>query len=57
VEILHFLRFDRQEVALIARVGFNKPDVRIEGVLRDVLIEAQLLEREGVWNLYLFYKG
>jgi hypothetical protein len=45
-EILHFLRFDRQEVALIARVGFNKPNVRIEDVLRDDLIEAQLLEQE-----------
>jgi len=46
VEILHFLRFDHQEVALIARGEFNKPDVRIEDVLRDVLIEAQLLDQE-----------
>jgi hypothetical protein len=58
VEILHFLRFDRQEVALIARVGFNKPDVRIEDVLRDVLIEAQLLEREsGICTYFINIKA
>jgi hypothetical protein len=42
-EILHFLRFDHREVALIAKVEFNKPNVRIEDVLRDDLIAAQLL--------------
>jgi len=46
MEVLHFLRFDHQEVDMIARVGFNKPNVRIEDILRDVLIEAQLLDQE-----------
>jgi len=46
MEVLHFLRFDHEEVALIARVEFNKPDVSIEDIFRDGLIEAQLLERE-----------
>ncbi len=45
-EILHFLRYDPQEVALIARVEFNKPDVRIEDVLRYAKIKAQLLDQE-----------
>jgi hypothetical protein len=46
VEILHFLRYDQQEVALIARIEFNEPDVRIEDVLRYAQVEAQLLDRE-----------
>ena len=46
MEVLHFLRFDHEEVALIARVEFNKPDVSIEDVFRNGLIEAQLLDRE-----------
>jgi len=56
VEILHFLRFDHQEVALIARGAFNKPGVRIEDVLRDVLIEARLLDQEkesGIWTYFI----
>ena len=46
MEILHFLRFDPQEVALIARLEFNKPDIRIEDVFPNDLVETQLLERE-----------
>jgi len=54
-EILHFLRFDHQEVALIARVEFNKPDVRIEDVLRDHLISAQLLEQEKETGICTYF--
>jgi predicted DNA binding protein len=46
MEVLYFLRFDHQEVAMVLRVEFNKPNVSIEDVLRDHLIEAQLLEQE-----------
>jgi predicted DNA binding protein len=48
VEVLHFLRSDAQEIAMIGRVEFNEPNVRIEDVLRDDLIVAQLLEHEKV---------
>ncbi len=54
-ETLHFLRFDRQEVALIARVEFNKPNVRIEDVLSDHLIEAQLLEQEEETGICTYF--
>jgi len=48
MEVLHFLRSDNQEIALIARVEFNKPDVSIENIFPDDLgeVEVQLLERE-----------
>ena len=45
-EVLHFLKFDHQEVAVIVRGEFNKPDVRIEEIFRDRLIGVQLLEQE-----------
>ena len=47
IEILHFLRFDRQEIAIILRAEFKKPNVRIEDVLREDLIEVRLLQQEG----------
>jgi hypothetical protein len=48
MEVLHFLRSDHQEIAVIARVEFNKPDVSIENIFPDELgeIEVQLLEQE-----------
>ena len=46
MEILHVLRSDHQEGDFIARVEFNKRNVRIEDVLRDRLVEVQLLEHE-----------
>jgi len=46
MEVLHFLRSDHQEVALIARVEFNKPDVSIEDVFPDDVVEVQILEHE-----------
>jgi predicted DNA binding protein len=47
VEILHFLKFDYHEVAMILRVEFNEPNFSIEEMLRgDELIEVQLLEQE-----------
>jgi hypothetical protein len=48
MEVLHFLRSDYQEVALIARVEFNKPDVSIEDLFRNDLVEVevQLLEQK-----------
>ena len=46
VEVLHFLKFDHQEVAMIVRVEFNEPNVSIEDILRHHLPEVQLLEQE-----------
>ncbi|HXY87049.1 MAG TPA: helix-turn-helix domain-containing protein [Candidatus Acidoferrales bacterium] len=46
MEVLHFLKFDHQEVAMILRVEFNDPDVSIEELFGDDLTEVQLLERE-----------
>ena len=45
-EVLHFLKFDPQEVAMILRVKFNEPNVSIEDMFPDDLAEVQLLERE-----------
>jgi hypothetical protein len=47
IKILHLLRFDRQEVAIILRAEFKKPNVSIEDVLNEELIEVQLLQQEG----------
>jgi hypothetical protein len=48
MEVLHFLKSDYQEVAVIVRVEFNRPDVSIEDLFRNDLVEVevQLLERE-----------
>jgi hypothetical protein len=45
MEVLHFLRSDYQEVAVTARVEFNKPDVSIEDLFCNdrVEVEVQLL--------------
>jgi len=45
-EILHFLKFDHREVAVILRVEFNEPNASIEDLFGDDLIEVQLLEHE-----------
>ena len=45
-EVLHFLKLDQQEAALILRVEFNEPNISIEDLFRDDLIAAQLLEHE-----------
>ncbi|HXY86860.1 MAG TPA: helix-turn-helix domain-containing protein [Candidatus Acidoferrales bacterium] len=45
-EVLHFLKFEPQEVAMILRVEFNEPNVSIEDMFPDDLAEVQLLERE-----------
>ena len=46
MKILHFLRFDYHEVAMILRVEFNEPNVSTEDLFGDELIEVQLLDRE-----------
>jgi len=46
MEVLHFLKFDRHEVAMIVRVEFNEPNVSIEEIVPSGLFEAQLLEQE-----------
>ena len=46
VEVLHFLKFDQREVAMILRVEFNEPNVNMEEVLRHHLAEVKLLEQE-----------
>ena len=55
MEILHFLRFDHQEFAVIARVEFNKPDIRIEDVFPNDLVETQLLEHEKENGVYTYF--
>ena len=46
MEVLHFLKYDHWEVAKILRVEFNEPNVSIEEIFHDRLIEAQILEQE-----------
>jgi len=46
MEVLHFLRLDYREVAIIARVEFNEPSVSIEDVFPGKLTEIQVLEHE-----------
>jgi predicted DNA binding protein len=45
-EVLHFLRFDYHEVDMILRVEYNEPNVNIEDLFGEYLIEAKLLEQE-----------
>jgi len=45
-EVLHFLKFDHQEVSMILRVEFKEPNVSIEEIFHDDLAEVQLLEQE-----------
>jgi len=45
-EVLHFLKFDYKEVAMILRVEFNEPNVSIKDIFPDDLAEVQLLEHE-----------
>ena len=55
IEVLHFLKVDRQEVALIAKVEFNKPDVSIKDILPNDLVETQLLEHEKEKGVYTYF--
>ena len=55
MEVLHFLRFDHQEFAVIARVEFNKPHVRIEDAFPSDLVETQLLEHEKENGVYTYF--
>ena len=55
MEVLHFLRSDNQEVAMILRVEFNKPNVSIEGIFGHNVIEAQLLEQEKENGAYIYF--
>jgi hypothetical protein len=45
-EVLHFLKFDHQEVIMILRVEFNEQNVTIEDLFGDDLTEVQILEQE-----------
>lgn len=47
LELLHFLKFDRKEIAAVCRVSFKDADSKVEDLL-DVshLAKVQLLERE-----------
>jgi len=57
MEVLHFLRVDHQEVSLIARGEFNKPNVIIEELFGDDLAEVQLLEQEKEGAYIYFIKA
>jgi len=46
MEVLHFLKFDYKEAAMILRVEFNEPNVSIEDIFGDDLAEVQILEHE-----------
>jgi len=46
MEVLHFLRLDYKEAAMILRVEFNEPNVSIEDIFGDDLAEVQILEHE-----------
>jgi len=54
-EVLHFLKLDEQEAALILRVEYNESDVSIEDIFRDELIAAQLLEYEKEKGIYTYF--
>ena len=59
-EVLHFLKFDHQEVTMILRVEFNEPNVSIEEIFHDDLAEVQTSrarKRERERDLHLFYQG
>jgi predicted DNA binding protein len=55
IEVLHFLKVDHQEVALIAKVEFNEPDVSIEDVLRADAVDVHLLEHEREKGIYTYF--
>ena len=42
-----FLKSDYREAAMILSVEYNEPNVNIEDLFRENLVEAKLLEREG----------
>jgi len=46
MEVLHFLRLDYKEAAMMVRVEFNEPNISIDDIFPDNLVEAQILERE-----------
>ena len=46
MEVLHFLRLDYKEAAMIVKVEFNEPNVSIEDMFPADLAEVQLLEHE-----------
>ena len=54
-EVLHFLKLDQYEVAMILRVGFNEPNVSIEEILRDDFAEVKLLEKEKDNGTYTYF--
>ena len=54
-EVLHFLRFDYKETAMILKVEFNEPNVSIEELFGDELIAAQLLEHEKETETYTYF--
>jgi predicted DNA binding protein len=46
LELLYFLRQDPKEFSAIFRVEFKNPTVKIDDLLRGVLIDAQVIEKE-----------
>ena len=58
LELLHFLRQDREEFAAIWRVAFKYPSSKIEDLLADgFLVEVQLLEKEKNGTYTIFMRG
>jgi hypothetical protein len=55
MEVLHFLKLDPQEAAMIVKVEFNEPDVRVEDLFPDNLTEVQLLEHEKESGTYTYF--
>ena len=54
MEVLHFLKLDDQEAAMILKVEFNEPDVQVEDVFPGDLTEVQLLENvKGTYTYFI----
>lgn len=57
LEILHFLRYDQEEVAFICRIEFNDSSATIEEVFQEKDTKIQLLDQEKNGAQIYFVKG
>src|SRR5208283_4012008 len=57
LEILHFLRYDREEVVFICRIEFKDASAKIEDVFQGKDTKIQLLDQEKEGAQIYFVKG
>lgn len=57
LDILHFLKYDQDEVAFICRIEFNDASARIEDVFQGEGTKMQLLDQEKDGAQIYFVKG